>query len=331
MLAGHAAPRRPSTCRASSPTTSRRWSPARAATRRCSTARATCRRDMRVPAHRRGRALARHRGGGADAAASATSRCTRSAARSRSTTVGAQRAILSLIGPAAPRGRLGGPLGPEHAPPRGRDRRCQRPRGRHRPRRRPDRRRRRRRGALREALLRRGRRGGRRGGGRDRPGRERAPTLRARDEHGDDARRRRGSTSAPSASRRAATSARRRSPACTTGASRTATCAGCGSAAPAERRRPRSRLGERELVGSIGTACLSPALGPIAPGDRAPRGRAGRHGRRSADGSTTAEVVELALLIERAPARKAGSRHSPPSSRRDPRGLGGGRYRPTAR
>ena len=78
----------------------------------------------------------------------------------------------------------------------------------------------------------------------------------------DDARRGRASSSAPSASPRAATSARRRSPASTTRASRTATCAACASA-PRPRPATPLRLGEKE-VGRLGSACVSPALGPIA-------------------------------------------------------------------
>ena len=58
-------PRRPSTCRASSRTTSRRWSPERAATRHCSTARARCSATCACCATRT--AFDRHGGGGGDA------------------------------------------------------------------------------------------------------------------------------------------------------------------------------------------------------------------------------------------------------------------------
>ena len=101
--------------------------------------------------------------------------------------------------------------------------------------------------------------------------------------------RRPGSTSAPSASPRAATSARRRSRACTTRASRTATCAACGS----PRRPPaatRSCSGSK-VVGRIGSTCESPRLGPIAlalvrreaaPGDEVLVAGAAGHGGRAA-------------------------------------------------
>ena len=111
-----AAPTPPTSSRASSPTTSRRSRPARAATPPCSTARATCRRDMRVLRLGPDRALDRPR---AEATAEAVVRHLSlyrvGRRRSRSPTTAQDRAILSVIGPGAASGHRGGGPRPEHA------------------------------------------------------------------------------------------------------------------------------------------------------------------------------------------------------------------------
>ena len=173
--------------------------------------------------------------------------------------VSGERAILSLIGPRSVEIAATAVL-PENA--------CEStsvagrrvPRGRHPRGDRPDRRGRRGRAPARGAdRSRRGRGLGR--GGRDPPPRGRGPALRGRDGNRDDAGRGGHRRGAPSASPRAATSARRRSPGSTTRAGPTATCAGCelsGPAAPGTA----LMLGEKE-VGRLGSATVSPALGPI--------------------------------------------------------------------
>ena len=116
--------------------------------------------------------------------------------------------------------------------------------------------------ALRAALAGAGARGGQRGRRRDPPGRVRASALRPRDERRDDARRGRDRRARRRASRRAATSGRRRWRASTTRASQP----------PPPRAAPRARpspTGDRRVSasrerGRIGTAVVSPALGPIA-------------------------------------------------------------------
>ncbi len=108
------AARPPSTSRASSPTTSRRWRRARAATRRCSTARATCRATCGScgwPTTRSGSAPRRS----PPTPSSSTWRCTRSAATSRSTIGSGTLAVISVIGPAAIERAGRRPAGPEHA------------------------------------------------------------------------------------------------------------------------------------------------------------------------------------------------------------------------
>ncbi len=156
----------------------------------------------------------------------ATSRCTRSAARSRSRTSSEERALALADRPAQRRALR------RSAPPRARLRTAQRqrhrvPRGRHRARHRPDRPSRRRASGSAAPW--------------PRPARSRSAPTRSRSSASRPARRasaprwiprrcppRPASSRPRSTSRRAATSARRRSPACTTGASRTGTCAGCG-------------------------------------------------------------------------------------------------------
>ena len=235
----------------------------------------------------RRRDLARHRGGALSRSAS-TWRPTRSAARSRSTTSTSEWAITSLIGPRAAEVAGDSPALAGAQPALLRARRDQDPRGRHRPRARPDhppptpRRcasscspRVPNRSARRPPRSSGSRRAGP-GSGRDRRQRRCRP--------------RPGSSSGRSTSRRAATSARSRSPACTTAASRTGGWSGCGSAPPPSGA-PALRLGERE-VGAIGTACVSPALGPIALAVVRREAEAGDR-LEVGDGELTAEVVEL--------------------------------------
>ena len=92
--------------------------------------------------------------------------------------------------------------------------------------------------------------------------RVRPPALRRRPRRLRRSPRRPASTSAPSASPRAATSARRPSPACTTRASPTATCAACGSRRP---RAPGAALRSASARSArVGERGRLPALGPIA-------------------------------------------------------------------
>ena len=211
-------------------------------------------------ARRRARPLARHRARGARGRRAATSRPTRSGARSRSRTSARERAILSLIGPAT--GAVAGtaplPLyACEAATVAGieclavgteegidlivaaaeRDR-------------------------LRAALLAAG------AAEVDAAAAEilrieagPAP-LRRRDEHARRCPPRPASSRRPSASPRAATSARSRSPASTTAAGPTVTCAGLRLSAPVEAGAGLTLDGKE--VGRVGSACVSPALGPIA-------------------------------------------------------------------
>ena len=148
--------------------------------------------------------------------------------------------------------------------------------------------------ALRELLLTAGAVEVSAGRGGDHPRRIGTAAVRMRDRPAVDAGRGRDHRPRRSTSRRAATSARSRWRGSTTRASRTATCAGCGSAPPP---RPASalRLGEKQ-VGEIGTACISPALGPIAlaivrreaePGDGV-GGRGRRRDRRGRSSSRSA-------------------------------------------
>ena len=131
--------------------------------------------------------------------------------------------------------------------------------------------------------------------------------------------RRPASTSAPSTSRRAATSARRRSRACTTRASRTATCAACGCRSRPSGA-PRS-CSARRSVGRIGSACVSPRLGPDRAGAGAARGGPRRHGagrrRRGAGGRAAVRA-----WLSRAPRRSRHglSRESPLLGLRPARG-----------
>ena len=156
----------------------------------------------------------------------ATSRCTRSAARSRSRTSRATRAILSLDRPAQRRARRHSPAARARQRA-GSARRLRVPRGGHQPGHRPDRRDRRRRAAaarrstppaLPRSALRRSRSSASRPARRASAPRWTAARCPPRP----------ASSRPRSTSRRAATSARRPSPDCTTGASRTGTCAACG-------------------------------------------------------------------------------------------------------
>ena len=87
------------------------------------------------------------------------------------------------------------------------------------------------------------------------------------------------SSSARSASPRAATSARRRSPASTTSGKPNRHLRGLRLSGPAERRRRRCALGEKE-VGAARQLLRLPRPRPDRAGDRAPRGRARRRARR---------------------------------------------------
>ena len=101
-----------------------------------------------------------------------------------------------------------------------------------------------------------------RGGGRLRPDRARASALRNRPRRLRDPPGGRASTSARCRSPRAATSARRRSRGCTTAASPTASCEGCGCRAWP---RPATEITlDGRAVGRLGSVAQSPTLGPVA-------------------------------------------------------------------
>ena len=110
---------------------------ARAATRPCSTARATCRPTCGSCGWARGD-LAGHRARRARARRCDTCGCTASAARSRSTTPRSAWAVTSLIGPGAAEAAGTAPLPAEHAQRVFERQGVEVPRGRHRPRARPD-------------------------------------------------------------------------------------------------------------------------------------------------------------------------------------------------
>ena len=270
-----AAPRRPSTCRASSPTTSRRSSPASGCYSALLDRKGHMQGDMRVLRTRR-RLRHRHRGIAGDAILRHLGMY-KIGREVELEDVTAERAVVSVVGPAATELALGGPLGPEHAhreaerrrhataarsPPtsastcssaRASVERCSR------------------------ALADRGRRAGQRGGGRDRAGRERAPALRARDDDRDDP---------PGGRDQRARGQLHQGLLHRPGDRRPAALQGQAEPPPARpaarRRRPRAgdpiRLGEREL-GTVGHRGRLPRPRPDRARDRAPRGRAGGHGR----------------------------------------------------
>ena len=234
---------------------------ATAATRRCSTARATCRATCASCARAdgflidteeiAGEAVLRHLGD-----VQGRSR------RRRSRTSATRGPSISVIGPAAAELALGGPARPRARPPPGERRRRRRAspsrptlgvdllvaRGR--------------RDAVLEALAERGAEPVERGRRRDRPGRGRQAALRARDDHRDD----------PPGGRdqRARGQLRQgllhrpgdRRPPALQGQAQPPPARPAPGAGPAANGDP-VRLGEREL-GTIGTAVLSPAHGPIA-------------------------------------------------------------------
>ena len=257
------APTPPSTCRGSSPTTSRRSRPARAATRRCSTARATCRPTCGCCGSRDGGDLARHSSPRRSPAVLAPPEDVQDRPRGRDRgRDGEERAILSLIGPRS--AEIAGTAGRCPSTPRALSRRRGSSASRvgTARRRRPDRRRRRRRAACARALLAAGAVEVGAEAAEIAPDRGRHAPLRRRDEHRDDAGRGRASSSAPSASPRAATSARRPVARLHYKGKPNRHLRGLRLSAPAE---PGAalRLGEKE-VGTLGSAAVSPALGPIA-------------------------------------------------------------------
>ena len=186
MLAGQRAPRPPSTCRASSPTTSRRCA-GRGLLRGAA-------RPQGPHAGRHARAaprprtdLARHRAGGPDGRPSATCETYKIGREVEVEDAGEERAILSLIGP---RGRaVAGAPPPPSTPARRRRSAASSASSSAPSRRRPDRAAPTKPSRLRDALLDAGAAEVDAGGRRDRPHRERPAALRRRDEHRDDARR----------------------------------------------------------------------------------------------------------------------------------------------